>query len=560
VTDPSYGQIPEELREYRPKLLQPLFNNIPEQFRAINAWVGFRLKWIPPSGKKPGRWTKEPVNIRTGALAKTDDPSTWCDFHTAVENYQRMGCDGIGLCRTDDLIFVDLDGVLDCAGALRPFAWAQKIFDVVRKHCYVERSVTDTGLHAIGRGHLPQGRRQWDDPHLEHTGFAIYDKHRFFTMSGHVFGNNGEISDMTAELRRIHARLFPPQPPKVKAKPKAAAWLADDDIIARALKAKDGGKFNRLWNGQWEHEYSSQSEADLALCMKLAFWTNRDAGLIDALFRRSGLVRQKWERDDYREATIARAIEQTTETWTPKPRSVVSPAAAVIDLNRFEPSLDLLNSLIVWQGRIQFTSVKRRGPMLIATTTSKLEVIWPSTAELASFSKTQAIIADTANILIPTPPHRQIRAQWEPAIALLLQLAAKDGLSLEPALKEEVRDLVRLMWRAARQPVAKNSGEFIEFMRAVQQTRRNPAGAVPPCVFAAEKQAWVHVPSFRAWLSLPSLTNRMYPLAEVRNGLLLLGFVYCENLRRGHEGDTETTCLWRGPLTVLGPPRKEPEK
>ena len=91
--------------------------------------------------------------------------------------------------------------------------------------------------------------------------------------------------------------------------------MSDDDLIERARKADDGGKFDRLWSGEWQGAYPSQSEADLALCMTLAFWTSRDAGRMDALFRRSALMREKWDRADYREATIAKAIEQTEETW-----------------------------------------------------------------------------------------------------------------------------------------------------------------------------------------------------------------------------------------------------
>jgi hypothetical protein len=53
------------------------------------------------------------------------------------------------------------------------------------------------------------------------------------------------------------------------------------------------------------------------------------------------------------------------------------------------------------------------------------------------------------------------------------------------------------------------------------------------------------------WLSIPALTNRLYPLSDIRNGLLPLGFAYCENLSRGYEGDSETACLWVGPVEVL---------
>jgi hypothetical protein len=40
----------------------------------------------------------------------------------------------------------------------------------------------------------------------------------------------------------------------------------------------------------------------------LAFWTQGDTARIDKLFRQSGLMREKWERDDYRKRTIQKAI------------------------------------------------------------------------------------------------------------------------------------------------------------------------------------------------------------------------------------------------------------
>jgi hypothetical protein len=47
----------------------------------------------------------------------------------------------------------------------------------------------------------------------------------------------------------------------------------------------------------------------------LAFWTGGDYERIDRLFRQSGLYREKWERDDYREQTIHKALENTTEFY-----------------------------------------------------------------------------------------------------------------------------------------------------------------------------------------------------------------------------------------------------
>src|SRR5262249_54019473 len=41
----------------------------------------------------------------------------------------------------------------------------------------------------------------------------------------------------------------------------------------------------------------------------LRFWCGQDAGRIDELFRRSGLFRSKWNREDYRDRTIALAMD-----------------------------------------------------------------------------------------------------------------------------------------------------------------------------------------------------------------------------------------------------------
>ena len=94
--------------------------------------------------------------------------------------------------------------------------------------------------------------------------------------------------------------------------------LDDAVLLDRARDARNGARFTRLWNGDWSG-YASQSEADSALCFMLAFWTGRDAGRIDRLFRRSGLMRDKWEkRDDYREKTIENACQITSEVWDPR--------------------------------------------------------------------------------------------------------------------------------------------------------------------------------------------------------------------------------------------------
>ena len=126
------------------------------------------------------------------------------------------------------------------------------------------------------------------------------------------------------ELLALHQRLFGRQnaPKKEESSvPPPPRLLDDRKLIARARSATNGVKFGRLWCGQWKGDYSSQSEADLALCCLLAFWTQNDAVQIDSLFRQSGLMREKWDREDYRQRTIDAALVQTTESYKPSRRA-----------------------------------------------------------------------------------------------------------------------------------------------------------------------------------------------------------------------------------------------
>ena len=83
-------------------------------------------------------------------------------------------------------------------------------------------------------------------------------------------------------------------------------WLQTDDptleqIIATALESDDE-RFNELWNGKTAG-YPTRSEADCALVSKLWYYAD-DQRLVDEAFRRSDLMREKWNRRSYREATL----------------------------------------------------------------------------------------------------------------------------------------------------------------------------------------------------------------------------------------------------------------
>ncbi len=209
---------------------------------------------------------------------------------------------------------VDIDNCRDPdTGQIAEWAW-----EVIQAlDSYTEISPSGTGIHIIVRGKLPAG--QGNQAALHGGKVEMFSRARYFTFTGaHVAGTPAEIYDRQAELLELHGRLFGKRSTVENIPTPSPALLpSDDELITKARQAQNGSKFERLWNGQWEGDYPSQSEADLALCSLLAFWTGRDVVRIDRLFRRSGLMRKKWLRKDYREETMAKAIENTTETWKP---------------------------------------------------------------------------------------------------------------------------------------------------------------------------------------------------------------------------------------------------
>src|SRR5207245_4467977 len=77
-------------------------------------------------------------------------------------------------------------------------------------------------------------------------------------------------------------------------------------------------KLANLMAGTCNGLYTSQSEADAALCVMLARKHDCDPVIIDAEFRKSGLYRDKWDRQDYRDRTIDNAISLVRQNTRPR--------------------------------------------------------------------------------------------------------------------------------------------------------------------------------------------------------------------------------------------------
>jgi hypothetical protein len=266
--------------------------------RDLRQWVCWRTQ------ERDGKPTKVPYSPLTGEKARSTDPATWARYDEAVGAHREHGYHGIGFVFTpeDDLCGVDLDGCLDPeTGEIE--SWAQEIIGELDS--YTEISPSRTGVHVLVRAELPKGRNRKGQ-------FEAYDRGRYFTFTGrHLAGTPRSIEARQEQLERVLQRVFGEPESTNGHKTPALAFasqLSDEEIIEKASSAANGEKFRRLLAGD-ASDYSSPSEADQAFCSSLAFWTGPDPGQIDRLFRQSGLYREKWERRDYRERTIARALD-----------------------------------------------------------------------------------------------------------------------------------------------------------------------------------------------------------------------------------------------------------
>lgn len=300
---------------------------VPDALRTLPQWVAWRIKAPDKPGGKIG---KVPVNPHTGRDASTTNSISWGTFEQARASVERYGLAGVGFVFTKEsgIVGIDLDKCRDPkTGVLEP--WAQGIVETLNS--YTEVSPTGTGVHVLARGELPPKDRR-------RGAVEMYDSGRFFTVTGQRLEScPADVELRPDAIRAVHAqwiaqrsreeRKHEPALSSTQASDHAVAhvdvgsrWMpvlpriatSDEELLAAARGAKNGAKFSALFDEGRIGGYPSASEAESALVALLAFWTGPDAARIDALFRRSKLMRPKWDEargeSTYGAQTIANAL------------------------------------------------------------------------------------------------------------------------------------------------------------------------------------------------------------------------------------------------------------
>lgn len=298
------------------------FNDCPNELKNLSQWVLWKYELVE------GRKTKVPYQI-TGEKAQASNRRTWSSFAAVIKYYfQGEGLyDGIGFVfsKKDRYVGIDIDNCVtyekNDAEKRNPIinSFAEEIIETLDS--YTEFSVSGNGLHIIVRGSLPQTVLGTGRKNVKH-GLEVYQHGRFFCCSFNTESSNG-IYERTDELAEVFEKYFDDSDIKNRVNlsefEKDEINWSNDELWEKMFRSSNGDEIRALYDGQLLS--GDHSSDDMALCNHLAFWTGKSATRMDAMFRESGLIRDKWDRitygdtgETYGERTIAKAIASTPST------------------------------------------------------------------------------------------------------------------------------------------------------------------------------------------------------------------------------------------------------
>lgn len=308
-------------------LAPPLPNpaNVPPQLRLLKRWLGWSYQW------KDEKWTKQPVSPLTGQFIGVtsrgtkgqDWASHWTDFDGAVKGASGLKLDGVGFVFTkeDGFLGIDFDNCRDGLGKLHPAV--SEWIGITCEKTYAEVSPSKTGVHIIGKAQLHAPGNKKPFPGVPEIKVEFYDDARFFTYTGLPLGVI-RVADYEAQAGKLHHYVFGDEPTareELPIKGNAHEFMTDERIIKRLTSTKKWAnifdKGARPQEFVAQHYKGDDSSADLAFCALVSRYT-MNPGQVDRLWRLSMLWRDKSaQRDDYRMATINRAMTTTASTRAP---------------------------------------------------------------------------------------------------------------------------------------------------------------------------------------------------------------------------------------------------
>lgn len=291
---------------------------VPETLKKLDNWVVWRLE---DTGK--GKLSKVPYSPKTGRKADTTDYRSWASYEEAVTRNANDDFSGIGFVFTESagLVFIDIDNCFTDDG--EETAFAQEI-QALFPSSYSEISQSENGLHIVCKGDLPKAIKR---PEIE-----MYSSGRYMAFTGNAIrlSEPQEGQEGINTLFQKYGLTVPNKALQRLASTEEASEEKVERIISFTLRSRQGAKFERLLEGDW-NGYKSQSEADQAFINIAHYFCKGNKALILALWGRCKLSeRPKGKRVDY----VGRMIENARNTYTGSVTRTKTRRTALVDIEK----------------------------------------------------------------------------------------------------------------------------------------------------------------------------------------------------------------------------------
>lgn len=277
------------------------------------------IETIPQEAKEHGLWclwkyetvgerrTKVPYSP-LGGKANSANRATFTSFDKAAAAYQKGGYDGLGMGIFNGFCAVDIDHCIEPDG-LKVSDMALDVIDTMDS--YTEVSPSGTGIRILFKAKGFKFDRAKHYIKNSRLGLEVYIEgvtNRYVTVTGMTW-NNKPIAERGEQIAAVLDKHMHRQQQKPAEQP--ISRLDAPAYLQRGLDADK--RLRALWDGH--RDTTDESGNDLALFNKLAYWCNKDEGLMLDAFLRSPYAAQKddahqkkIQREDYLHSTAQMAI------------------------------------------------------------------------------------------------------------------------------------------------------------------------------------------------------------------------------------------------------------
>ncbi|HEK9878453.1 TPA: hypothetical protein SVO39_001921, partial [Streptococcus equi subsp. equi] len=225
------------------------YENIPDEMKKEKRWCLYKII------QRDGKNTKLPL-MPNKEPAKSNDKATWNSYEDCIMALKHNVGEGLGFFLGDGYIGIDIDKVSDDIMEYNTNHHVSSMTaDFLREvSTYAEISPSKTGLHFIGKGEVPGERKRYKN-------LEIYDKDRFFTVTGNVIKDRdrSKIESIDSELKPLYEKYMP-KTNKISAEnkrsPTVTSYNGDQDILEklfdRGYFSYAGEDLRQIYYGNYE--------------------------------------------------------------------------------------------------------------------------------------------------------------------------------------------------------------------------------------------------------------------------------------------------------------------